>query len=691
MNRREMIAVSASLAFCPFGRSEPPKDSRPFKTLNDKDFFLKAPKTLAEWTARRERLKTQLLVATGLWPMPEAVPLNPVIHSPIERDGYTISKAFFTSRPGHTVTGSLYQPKSEGKHPGVLFAHGHWAKGRFMENNDKEIKTALDTKAEDTPESAKYHMQAACVSLVRRGYVVFQYDMVGYADSTAIEHVAKSGVPHSNGFADVKGELHLQSLMGLQTLNSLRALDFISSLPKVDTAKIGMTGASGGGTQTFIAAALDERIKVAVPAVMVSTEMQGGCVCENCSLLRVGTGNVEIAAMIAPRPMALTCANDWTRNFISKGFPDLQAVYALHGKKENVDANGWYEFPHNYNQRAREYMASWFVKHLEGKDEVVREQAFKPVPPAELSVFERNQPRPADELDAPRLRAKMIEEDDLLLRKLDPAKLRSVRLAALKAMIADERPAKIVVRDGPKESKVDGITLHRAWLGRTDEADSLPALGSFGPKFKGEKVLLWIHPEGMDSLFKTEGLGKDGKPSPTARSFYDAGYAIVSADLFGTGDLKTKYDVSSVYAGFTYGYNRSLLAQRIHDILTLITFATSMLKPKTLDMIGWGGAGPWAMLARSAAASAKPAAGPIRRGVFDFNQFNFTKITKTNDEMMLPGALKYGDMAGLLGIASPDEAWVHNATDDTALKAIKGCTVQNKPLTEPDIAELVLK
>ena len=128
--------------------------------------------------------------------------------------------------------------------------------------------------------------------------------------------------------------------MGLQTYNSIRALDWLSELPDVDPARIGVTGASGGGTQTFILCAIDHRPAVAFPAVMVSTAMQGGCTCENCSLLRVGTGNVEFAALMAPRPLGMTGANDWTKEMATKGLPELKAHYAMLGVPDKVDGQG---------------------------------------------------------------------------------------------------------------------------------------------------------------------------------------------------------------------------------------------------------------------------------------------------------------------------------------------------------------
>ena len=114
-------------------------------------------------------------------------------------------------------------------------------------------------------------------------------------------------------FYSIDADLRLQSIMGLQTWNAIRALDFLASLPDVDPERLAVTGGSGGGTQSILLGAIDDRIKVSFPNGMVSTSMQGGCYCENCNYLRVGTGNVELAALFAPKPQAMTAADDWTR------------------------------------------------------------------------------------------------------------------------------------------------------------------------------------------------------------------------------------------------------------------------------------------------------------------------------------------------------------------------------------------
>ena len=193
--------------------------------------------------------------------------------------------------------------------------------------------------------------------------------------------------------------------MGLQTWNSIRALDFLVSLPDVDAKRIGMTGASGGGTQTFILCAIDDRPAVAFPAVMVSTGMQGGCICENCSYLRQGAGNVDLAAVFAPKPLGMSGANDWTVAIEKKGLPELKALYKLYGAEDRVMAKCFPQFGHNYNQVSREVMYNWFNKYLNlGQPEPVVEKPFKPIPPKELSVFDAKHPLPKDAVDAVRLR-----------------------------------------------------------------------------------------------------------------------------------------------------------------------------------------------------------------------------------------------------------------------------------------------
>ena len=629
-----------------------PQDSRLGKPKDLNGYFpFAVPATKEAWEARRDQVRTQVLVGNGLWPLPPKTPLNAVIHGKIDRDDYTIEKVYFASHPGHYVTGNLYRPKNRtGKLPGVLSPHGHWANGRFYENNDKAIEKEVASGAEKTKEGAKYPLQARQAQLARMGCVVFHYDMVGYADSQQIKH--------REGFKDADGELRLQNFMGLQTWNSIRALDFLLSLPDVDGTRIGVSGASGGGTQTFLLGGIDDRVTAAFPAVMVSTAMQGGCVCENCSFLRLGTGNIELAGLFAPKPLAMSGANDWTKEIETKGLPELKQLYKLYNAEDRVAAKAWLEFGHNYNQVAREFMYNWFNKHLKlNQPEPVVEKPFVPVPPKELAVFDDQHPLPKDAVDAEALRKYLTETSDKQIMALlpkDEASLKEYRRViggALPTLIADTLPPASEVEDraDAKPEEKDGVITRKLLLTRKGQGEAIPALGLRGKEHAGA-VVVWIHPEGKRSLWK------DGKLVPAAQQIIDAKGAILAPDVFMTGELEgaKPAPVNANYAGFTYGYNRSLLANRVHDILTALAFAKGHPSTKSLHLVGWGSAGPWALLARGVSGDA------VARTAVDIDGYRFDKVRTINDEMMLPGALKYGGLPAFAGLCAPGELFVHN-------------------------------
>ena len=192
------------------------------------------------WMLRAAELRKQILVSAGLWPTPQKQPIQATIFDKLDRGDYTIEKVYFESYPGVYVTGNLYRPKTAAgqtkKLPAVLSPHGHWAYGR-LEN------TILNSGP------------ARAINFARQGYVAFSYDMVGYVDNTAISHrFAEHNVTGREALWGI-------NLLGLQLWNSIRAIDFLLSLPEVDPERLACTGESGGGTQTFLLAGIDERIK----------------------------------------------------------------------------------------------------------------------------------------------------------------------------------------------------------------------------------------------------------------------------------------------------------------------------------------------------------------------------------------------------------------------------------------------
>ena len=123
------LAITPNLLTAPrvLPEGKLPNDVRlePLKDLNGY-FPFTPPSSKTEWEKRAERVRQQILVSQGLWPMPTKTPLNPVIHGKIDRGEYTVENVYFESAAGFLVTGNLYRPTTvRGTVPGVLFARGH--------------------------------------------------------------------------------------------------------------------------------------------------------------------------------------------------------------------------------------------------------------------------------------------------------------------------------------------------------------------------------------------------------------------------------------------------------------------------------------------------------------------------------------------------------------------------------------
>ncbi|MEK9516910.1 MAG: acetylxylan esterase, partial [Flavobacteriaceae bacterium] len=295
-------------------------------------------------------------------------PINVIKHSQKIMNGYTLENIAIESFPGFYVTGNLYRPlKKQKQYAAILSPHGHMKDKRFTD-----------------------YVQLRSGFLASKGAIIFAYDMIGYGESNQVRHK----IPTS---------------LLLQTWNSKRVLDYLLSLPEVDPQRIGMTGGSGGGTQTFMLTALDRRIKVSVPVVQVSAHFFGGCVCESGMPIHktsdFQTNNVEIAAMAAPRPMLLVSnGDDWTRNTPNVEFPYIQKVYNAIGKTHLVENVHLANEKHDYGYSKRIAAYHFFSKHLELEDaksikgDSIDESFVKILPPEKLKVFTPKYPRPASAL-----------------------------------------------------------------------------------------------------------------------------------------------------------------------------------------------------------------------------------------------------------------------------------------------------
>lgn len=654
-----------------------PQDARQGKLKTLDDYFpFQPPQDLKAWEVRSERVRRQILVAAGLWPMPERPPIKAVIHGPVDRPEYTVEKVYFESFPGFYVTGNLYRPKhGKAPFPAVLSPHGHWADGRFLDAGLDNARREIVVGAERFEAGGRYPLQARCVQLARMGCIVFHYDMVGYADSQQLPH--RPGVrPEMNtlerwGYFSPAAELRLQNMLGLQTFNSIRALDFLLSLPEVDPKRIGVTGASGGGTQTFLLCAVDPRPAVSFPAVMVSTAMQGGCTCENACYLRIDTGNVEFAALFAPKPLGMTAADDWTKEIASKGLPELKQLYTLYGVPDNVMAKPLLQFPHNYNYVSREVMYHWMNKHLKlGLPEPIIEEDFLPLTRQEMSVWDHEHPAPPGGPEWERdFLAHLTAATEKQLAALIPhdaetwREFRRVIGGAYDVMIGRPvpRPDEVTAEE-IRHSSADHLSVRYLLLHINPRQETIPTivLSSGG---ESKKCVVWLTATGKQGLFDDS-----GNPIPAVPKLLQAGFSVVSGDLFGQGETTpdgkpvTKARlVRDDYAGYTFGYNPPLFAQRVHDAMALIRFAKKEVGDKgKVVLVGLKGAGHWA-------AAARAQAGPlVDLAVIDSAAFSFRHINAFDDPDFFPGAVKYFETAGLLALSAPQPLWMAKEKDEVS-------------------------
>lgn len=326
--------------------------------------------TPQQWKKRAKEIKAHLLKGADLQKFPKKTALNPIMGDVRQYDGYTVQNVAFESLPGVYVTGSLYRPLGKTrKLPGIISPHGHG----------------------NTPgQVGRHHPQSQYryATLARMGAIVWAYDMMGYGQMEEI------GWEHK----------HPEALK-LQIWNSIRGVDFLIEMG-ADPSKIGATGESGGGTQTFILTALDDRIAVAAPVVMVSAHFFGGCVCESGMPIHKGpnyqTNNVEITALAAPRPLLLvSVGNDWTLNTPEVEYPHLQHIYALLGKKDLVENVHLPDDHHGYDDNKRKAVYPFMAKHLgldlsKGlhPDGTLNEGAVHIESQKDLYAFDQNHPFP---------------------------------------------------------------------------------------------------------------------------------------------------------------------------------------------------------------------------------------------------------------------------------------------------------
>jgi hypothetical protein len=456
------------------------------------------PATLREWQARAQALRPALSRTLGLDPAPADTPLDVRVTGSLQRDGYTIDRVAYQTWPGFYATGWLYRPATlDEPAPAILNPHGHWQDG-----------------------ARNPTVQARLIGLARRGYVALAVDSLHVTDFP----------------------IGLCSLT-VMTWNNLRGIDLLQSLPEVDGERIGCTGASGGGQQTMYAAALDDRIKATVNVCLVThfkkilfSDERTHCECNHVPGLMALTDEPEICGLIAPRPSLYLCVTgDWTADFPTDEYPDMQRMYDLHGAGDAIDVEQW-DCGHDYHAEMRSRMYAWFARHL-GIDE-----------PSDLAEREEDL-LPADtlnDLDGPVPSSRPWTDFPMFYREQHAGDAGPLTPDALQRLLGEDRRSLHARRAPHVDAHGDHVVL-----GATGVPIPVTAHAHGGSECKG--LALVLHPDGRQTV------GADD-----ARTLQEAGWDVLLADVRLRGELAIRWGLNTVVWG------RPEIGMAVDDIANLL-------------------------------------------------------------------------------------------------------------------------
>lgn len=533
---------------------------------------------LETWKNAAEAIRRRMLVACGLeegW-QESSAPVA-IRDRVADHEDYSVETIRFEVFPGFWGTGNLYLPApGTGPWPAILNPHGHWANGRLEHSETCSVP-------------------ARCITFARMGAVALSIDMIGYQDSCQFD---------THRWSSDREKLWGIHPFALQLMTSLRAVDVLRSLPEVDPERIGCTGASGGGTQTFALYTVDDRVRIAAPVNMISSTMQGGCVCENAPLIRLDHSNLEIGAMMAPRPLLLVAATgDWTRETPRVEFPAIRSIYDLFQARDHVETVQ-FDYEHNYNQNSRNAVYRFLGKHLidphrDWSD--FREPPCQPEPENVLRVFPDRKPL-ADWPDRETLINRLIEaraqrSRNRIAGAVNPADLAARWREPLRDVFAGARTPEINGVSGERlDRTVSSSWAVERWLvGRTGHGDSVPVLLYCNdPPEPRDTVIL------VDEQDKKTFLGPDGQPGPLVTALLESGRAVMLIDPFLTGEYHAPHAVirRQTVGAFLDTFEPTDTACRVQDILTVTAFARSRRDlTGRVSLAGWGKAGLWVLFA----------------------------------------------------------------------------------------------
>lgn len=308
----------------------------------------------SSWEQRKECLYREVREKLGIDALlAKRVQSEPVLSEIRKFEGYAVQNFALETLPGLYVAGSIYTPLSKGKHALIIAPNGHFADGRYRE--DQQLRMA---------------------TLARMGAVCVDYDLFGWGESA----LQVGSAAHRSSAAHV-----------VQALNGITILDYMLTRKDIDKERIGANGGSGGGSQVVLLSVIDNRYTAAAPVVSLASHFDGGCPCESglpVSLACGGTNNAELMAMFAPRPLLVVSdGKDWTASVPALEYPYLKNMYAFYDATENVQHVHLPEEGHDFGINKRNAVYDFFAAVFSLDQSMQNESKITIEPEDDLKTF----------------------------------------------------------------------------------------------------------------------------------------------------------------------------------------------------------------------------------------------------------------------------------------------------------------
>ncbi len=596
-------------------------------------------KTPADVAGRQTALRAKFIDALGGFP--DKTPLNAKTVGTLKREGYTVEKVIYESRPEHHVTANLYLPDGKGPFPGVLLPLGHSSNG----------------KAAD-------YMQRAAVLLAKNGIAALVYDPIGQGERTQLldklGNPAIKGMTSEHTMCGVGAILVGRSTASYRIWDGIRSLDYLVSRPEIDAKKLGCTGCSGGGTLTSYLMALDERIVAAAPSCyLTSLERLFATIGPQdaeqniTGQVAIGLDHADYVFLHAPKPTLILAS---TRDFFDiqgtwATFREAKRIYTLLGVPDRLDIIEA-DAAHGYPKSHREAMARFMSRWLKGEDKAIEEGAFTAEKDADLRCT-----RTGQVLDD--LRGKSVFDLNAMLatefakeRAKNEWKPEEFRKTVARVIGVNEFSVGAGVS---RYERIDrnGYRIHKT-VYRTRDDMRLPEL-LFEPGNPGSKGLpvIYLNDSGITpgSLEEIESLVK-ARRRVTAVDLRGFGETAPSAGKPSTFGTEYKESFLSLHL------NRPLVGQRTNDVLSVVR---EVVGTDGGEVVAFGATA--SAVLHAAALDDRVKVVTIDGGLVSWDSVVRIPISHNQLASVVHGALKVYDLPDLAASIAPRKLTIRNPVD----------------------------